>query len=63
LPIRLALGSQQPVEFMAVGCRRIRASKRYEFTRELSSSPNLIRLIEFDFTKLNLNLVEKIELD
>ena len=36
---------------------------RYEFTRTLSRSRNFIRLIEFDFAKLNLNLVEKIELD
>jgi hypothetical protein len=39
------------------------SSPRYEFTRTLSSSRNFIRLIEFDFAKLNLNLVEKIELD
>src|SRR3981189_756411 len=39
------------------------SSPRYAFTRTLSRSRNFIRLIEFDFAKLNLNLVEEIELD
>src|SRR5712671_6246126 len=57
-------------EHDARGHRRERAkpppdssSLRYEFTPTLSSSRNFIRLIEFDFAKLNLILVEKIELD